>query len=297
MKLINVEQNSPEWHEIRKKHIGASDVSCILGKGFRSLYDLYLEKTDDENQKKQFETKKMREGTENEPIAREKYIRDSGIQFSKDTGESENLPFLMASFDGRSPDGKILLEIKSFEPKKYQEALNSEIEEKYYIQMQMQMYVTDGVAEKCIYLVSNTKTGEYFTKEVFPDEKKQASYIKACFDFWQRVLEKNSPEAPYKNVDDKELTDLALKYKKMSQEKEKIEKEMEEIKEQLKTFANGDSVYFAKAGIKGLTIPSIGTVDWVKLCDAYGISKDEQDKFRKKSSSYFKLIADKKKVA
>lgn len=68
MKVLELNQNTPEWEEFRRAHIGASDAPAICGiDPNRNQYKVWKEKVLGE---KCYETSAMRLGKELEPKAR-----------------------------------------------------------------------------------------------------------------------------------------------------------------------------------------------------------------------------------
>lgn len=153
LKIHNVEQQSPEWFELRNKYpLTASNAQAIgnNGKGLESLvWEKLSEKYSSAN-KEQFASVHLDRGNELEPQARELYMLETGkevteVGFITDDEISE--------VGGASPDGLVnddgLLEIKCFADTKHFKALVDfkktgafDIEPQYIWQMQQQMLFT-----------------------------------------------------------------------------------------------------------------------------------------------------------
>jgi len=154
MELINIQQCSPEWLELRAKRMTASHAQAILanGKGLityiRELMSDYYSNTEKES----FTNKHTERGVELEPTARSIYELESG-------NEVTEIGFvILDDYVGCSPDGLIgedgLIEIKCPSDKVYFNLLlDDKIDSKYYAQMQMQMYVCSR--KWCDYVVYN----------------------------------------------------------------------------------------------------------------------------------------------
>lgn len=128
------EQGSEEWLALRKRYITSTDVANIMGIGFKTPYQLYLEKMD--LVPPQEANEKMKEGSRLEPIARE-WINENGDYNYQPAVVVRDI--FMASLDGI--DGDSILEIKSG-MKSYSQAEMSEIPDYYRSQIQHQLYVT-----------------------------------------------------------------------------------------------------------------------------------------------------------
>lgn len=178
---LDLEQNSNDWHNHRKKYINASEVSIIMGLNpFENKQNLIKRKLFDE---KIEDNEFMRHGRALEPAAR---------IFFNDINKKEFKPvvfvkeFLSASLDGWNDENKSLLEIKC--PK----FLNSDTWSKffnydkipmyYYAQVQAQIYCSN--AEKAFFLVfesyQNAKVQEVPRDQLFIDKM-----YKECLEFYK----------------------------------------------------------------------------------------------------------------
>lgn len=109
--MSRYEQGTPEWIEMRKEKITATDVAVILGKNpYKTPYKLWAEKMG-------FETptvnNAMQFGKDNEEPARKRYIAATGHQVSPLVVEHPEYDWMMASLDGVTIDQMHAVEIKS----------------------------------------------------------------------------------------------------------------------------------------------------------------------------------------
>lgn len=140
MKKLQIEQNTPEWHEFRKNHIGASEAPIIMNLSpWTTPYQLWRQKLDLDTF--QFESEKMQRGKELEPIARKKVSEYLNEEFEPAVCESTDIEWMAASLDGISKNGKYVVEIKCPGKEDHLQALNDIIPEKYIPQIQHQMFV------------------------------------------------------------------------------------------------------------------------------------------------------------
>lgn len=128
-------------------------------------------------------TEAMRRGQQMEPFARDNFIKLLKINMIPCCAESTDYPFLGASLDGISEDGKTILEIKCGE-KSFGQAVNGEIPEYYFAQMQHQLIVTR--AEMCYYMCFDGRSS--ITIEVLPDADFEAHYIPIAEQFWMDLI-------------------------------------------------------------------------------------------------------------
>src|ERR1700733_11913673 len=98
-KQIQIIQGSPEWHNWRRKGIGASDVAALFGKSpYKTKRDLWFEKAglgepDDEDR-----TYIFRKGHEAEAELRELFSKHTKIEISPACFEKDDI--FLASLDG-----------------------------------------------------------------------------------------------------------------------------------------------------------------------------------------------------
>ena len=154
MELINIQQYSPEWFEIRSKRMTASHAQAILanGKGLKTYIREMMSDYYSNMEIESFSNKHTERGLELEPIAKSIYELESG-------NDVRDIGFVVLDdYVGCSPDGLVgedgLVEIKCPSNKVYFDLLlDNKIDPKYYAQMQMQMYVCNR--KWCDYVVYN----------------------------------------------------------------------------------------------------------------------------------------------
>lgn len=292
MKILNVKQGSPEWHIERKRHIGASDVAVILGinNNGKTIRSLWKEKTGKEAAEG-YKSKAMQDGNDIEPIARADYIDQSGIVLVPKVGESEECPFMMASFDGLNDDWSISYETKHpSSDKSFAKYESNVIFCYYYSQIQAQLYVNKEKAEKAIYHVYRSKDKQ-FVKEVYPDEEYQQNMVKKCKEFWDMVVNKIEPpeEKKYTIIEDINSNSLASEWMMLKILAKEYEDRLKEIEELLKKQSNNENLFFTIAGVKLSWIANPGSISYGKICKELSVSEDIINKYTGKSSTYAKL--------
>jgi len=162
-KVVRVRQGSPEWHAFRASHIGSSDAPVICGESpYRSALDLYAEKigavqeVPDVAQQRIFQV-----GTHMEGIILQMYQEETGRKVRKGRVlESRDLPWLSASLDGETEDGRIV-EAKNTSSSRWDNGVPADVQ----VQVQHQMGVTGArVADVAVW------TGRAFTVYPVPFE-------------------------------------------------------------------------------------------------------------------------------
>jgi len=138
MKIINLEQGSPQWLSYRQKHIMATDAGIILGlNNFKDMHQLWQEKMgfiepEPVNQA-------MLRGQMLEPIARDLLCEQLDIEFEPMVVESSYYPWMGASLDGICKRHACICEIKCMKLQKHLQVSDENIDPCHYAQMQHQM--------------------------------------------------------------------------------------------------------------------------------------------------------------
>ena len=153
MIIVNIEQNSPEWFDLRSKRMTASHAQAISanGKGLETYINGLMQNYYSSAEPDNYKSKSMERGNELESSAVFAYESETGCDVER-VGFVIHDEFSGCSPDGFSEDG--LVEIKCLEDKAYfQYLLDEKIDTKYYWQMQMQMYICEK--DWCDYVVYN----------------------------------------------------------------------------------------------------------------------------------------------
>lgn len=158
MKIISLEQGTPEWLAWRKGGIGASDAPILLnGSHFKRTFETFLDQhitgKEDDTPKNEFI---MNRGKEFEPQARTWYERRFYVQAPPICVESIPYPFIRASLDGWLPTPRITLEIKYADQESHRLALEkNEVTPKYTPQLLHQCLAT--ASPKVHYISGNPR--------------------------------------------------------------------------------------------------------------------------------------------
>lgn len=183
-----MEQGSKEWLLWRQKHVGAT-CSCVL-MGFtkwKTVEQLWEEKVLGIDSVK--DNWAMQRGRELEPQARSLYEFFTDRCMLPTVVEHPHYKFMSASFDGLSPFGNSACEIKIPGKIDHQKALDGKIPEKYFPQLQHQMFV------------ANLDNIDYFSwngdTHAIINVKRNQEYILKMIErelrFWEFVTEKIRP--------------------------------------------------------------------------------------------------------
>lgn len=155
--IIELEQNSPEWHEFRACHIGGSDAPIVCGISPWVAPEVlwgqkmgFVEPT--------LMTDAMKRGQLLEPMVRDYVNKELEYDFQSVVLKSKNIKYMSASLDGFDMKEKLILEIKCPNLDTHRLAVEGHIKDYYNYQIQHCLYVSG--LNKCLY-VSYRKDHEF----------------------------------------------------------------------------------------------------------------------------------------
>ena len=144
--------NEAEWHDIRREHIGGSDVSIIMGYNeYKNIVDLWREKTGRKKQDDLTQNEAVQRGKMSENLLIEHFTINNpnyAVNKLEKTLESLKYPFMSANLDGtleHQEMGKGILEIKTAACHSYgiyKLKWKNEVPIEYYLQVQHYLAVT-----------------------------------------------------------------------------------------------------------------------------------------------------------
>lgn len=140
MKILDIEQDSPEWHILRRTHLGASDAAAVCGVDpYKKPEKLFKQKMLGE---KQWVTPQMERGKKLEIVARDLLEKVNGVKLVPIVVQDTDDEFMIASLDGYDFYNCMGVEIKCPGEKIFHEIIiNRNIPKHYIYQMQHQMKV------------------------------------------------------------------------------------------------------------------------------------------------------------
>lgn len=288
-KIINLEQGSAAWHELRKNKIGASDAAAILGVSpWATIYDLWLEKTGQKEPRKT--TPAMKRGTELEPAARMLAEQMLGVCLDPLVVEHPLYPWMMASLDGINEDNTVMVEIKCAGEKDHNSAKMGIVPEKYIPQLQHQMAVTS--LPSMYYFSFDGACGAFIL--VPRDQEYIDRLIEAEKSFYDCVMQRMPPdcrEMRTLEMESDEWIDVMHAYEEARLKKDMWEKETERLKKKAIELSGGSEAQ--GMGFKLSKIMKKGNVMWDDICKTYQISDEVCDNFRKPITEYWTIKKEK----
>lgn len=187
---LEFEQSTDEWLSWRRGGIGASDAPVVMGLSpWQTDGELFLLKTGRKAERPANDA--MQRGKRLEPVARLAYVNRTGVDVAPVCVQSREHPWMRASLDGLSADGRHVVEIKCPGEKDHRLAASGSVPEKYYPQLQHILAVT-GLGE--IYYWSFRFDHAALLK-VDRDEAFIAGMVEKEVAFWARVCGDSAGQA------------------------------------------------------------------------------------------------------
>jgi putative phage-type endonuclease len=281
-----MEQRSAEWHAMRKKFIGASDASALLGVSpWKTAYDVFLEKcgTDIKEAPK---NPYMQRGIDLEPEALRAFELATGFLMSPMVLFSPKYEWMMASLDGLSIYGDAACEIKCPGEKDHLHCIYIGIPEKYMPQLQHQIEVTG--LDKIYYMSYRPDHATPISiREVLRDEVYIANLIKVEAAFYvDHMLTGIPPEndRQIKTIDSSAWKSLSDEYMRLDRQMKDNEKRKEEIKDLLLEISGAEN---AKGN--GITLQKIERKGIIPYASIPEVKQMDLEKFRKPSTSFWQV--------
>jgi putative phage-type endonuclease len=285
MENKELDQGSSEWLEMRKSHVGASDIAVILGiSPFKTPYVLWQEKIGMKEQDEPNLAMMIGKGKEEE--ARNAYIKSTGNCVIPRTCYFKNWTTAIASLDGCNELGDIICEIKCPGDKAFQDSIDNGVPPHYFAQIQWQLMISE--AKVCHYFCYIDENKHHMI-EVKPDIEYQEGLLLAAKQFWVHVEDKTPPaltQRDYLVNEEEEPNALAEKWKEKRNKKKALEEEMKELQKKLLDYTDDGNTIFKKAEVRVARISKKGTIDWKIVCDKFKLDPEELDCCRKKSYIY-----------
>ena len=282
--MQSLEQQTPEWHEFRRHHIGASDA-CVIAEvsPWKTPLDLWQEKIGLVESTESNDA--MKRGLALEPFARNEFIKETGIQVSPVVMTHPTIPWMAASLDGYNPKG-IAVEIKCSGLKDHQLALNGEVPPHYIPQLHHQIEVA-GLDEIYYFSYRPESTATIVVKR---NDTFIRRLIEMEQEFWDCVCQLKPPPLTSRDYiarHDPDWIETALQYKIAKMHLQSYEKQAEELKQKLINLCDGQNCI--GEGVKVLSVASQGRIAYSKIPE---LKDTDLEKYRGKPSKYWRTEVD-----
>lgn len=297
MKVVALQQNTPEWESWRKGKIGGSSAPIIMevspwGTPFTLWGELTGLRPVDRSQNSYI----LDKGHRYEPRARALYELQRDIDMPALCGEHPEYPFLIVSLDGCNREQGRGAEIKLLGKEDFRRlVVDREIPEKYVPQVHHQHMVGD--LEVIDFIGYNEYVDEIAIVEVPRDRKYERALLERELKFYELVQKQEPPELTARDrleLTSKEHVQLIRQFLKAADAVKRAEAKLESTKaaealaaakkryEELQALVQGlaeDHPLVECEGVKITRFYTRGSVDWAKVPLPEGV---DPEKYRKK---------------
>lgn len=272
-------QGSKEWHEFRKRHIGASEVPALMGTcDFKNKFQLWLDKTGIFS--KEVNNFATNRGKMYEPIILEEFTKRTGLKTVDKVLEYPEFTTLSASLDGWIEESKIVVEVKCPSRAKHQMALCGEVPTTYRDQLQAQLLVAGANSAFYVsYAPDEPELTRLAIVHVHADKERQSQILDEAKKFWTLVESKTPPEGS--SVQPELHKDLIL-IDQLKNQISVLEGQKEEMEKELKSKMKANKVICEEFTLSWSERK--GTVDYSKIPELKLIDLEQ---YRKPSSKVF----------
>ena len=279
MRKLTLKQNTPEWEEFRRTHIGASDAATICGiNPYKNPYKLWKEKVCGE---KGFTTDAMKRGSLLEHQARNVAMDSFGIQLLPTCGLHPSIDYMMASFDGYNEKERCILEIKCPGESVFDNCANGKIPPSYIYQVQHQLEVAgfdEGYLfiydEECAPITHKVDRNPDLIAEILEKEK----------DFWVRMINFEAPEDAHILREDPIWEQAALSFLQAKEAFELADAALKMSRDRLIACADNRST--KGLGVCATKVITKGGVDYKNIPELDGI---DVEKYRKSARESWRI--------
>lgn len=213
MKIVDIPQRTPEWHQWRNTGVSASEADIVLGLSpYKTRYRLYAEKKGLILPDNLESNPHVRRGIRLEPVARRAFENRHNTMLLPVCAESDEYPFIRASYDGiddngipveiKAPTEKNFRDAQSLENKEFflseedfrdvqQNRTESKLYKRYYPQIQQQILIAKS-DRAWLSLYLNER--EYLDIPILRDEAIISKIIFEARKFWECLKTNTPPE-------------------------------------------------------------------------------------------------------
>ena len=265
MRILQLDQRSTEWLELRRSKIGASDCAAILGKSrYKSPRMLWKEKVEGVSSPV---NPAMQKGIDLEPEARAYFEAKFGAQFPSLVALHDEHDWMMASLDGYNEEKDTVLEIKVVGKKTFDDAEKGIVPVEYEWQVQHQMCVS-GASLALVAFYYKTEDETKSVEMGIPRDEAAIAELVAKEEAFYRINMLGYVEPDISDMDSVERRDsawyaIAMRYKGVKERREALEEEEKTLKEMLIELTGGESSQ--GYGVRATRYKMEGRVDYKKV--------------------------------
>jgi putative phage-type endonuclease len=293
MKIITMNQNSPEWHSWRRQGLGGSDAPVIAGESpYRTQLDLYREKTGlggvEASEENEFIFAK---GHAVEKLIRRQFQDLTGVRMEPVCLEHSEFSHIRGSLDGYDPVLGVL-EAKLVGQAVLEKAREGEIPAHHMTQIQHLLAVSGG------------DLGQWFGHDgkkngVLVEVRRNDASIRRLLgmehDFWDRVCNRMAPPLSSRDYLVPEDLTLLANLREAKEHSANADAYYEQVKAEVVAKYKHDRI--AGAGIKLFKVERQGSINYKSLPELAALDAEYLEKYRGAGSASWTIRLDTKKEA
>lgn len=198
MSNYDIATTKEEWHELRSKGLGGSDIGTILGLNpFKTTFQLWLEKTGQVELEDISDKIHIQIGNELEDLVARIFEQETGLKVQKDnkTHYHKDYPYLLANIDRKIVGEKALLECKTTSAFSKKQWEDDEVPASYLMQVQHYLNVLDYDYAYIAVIIGNN---DFVYKKIERDDELISMYTDIATKFWLENVQKGiEPDIDY----------------------------------------------------------------------------------------------------
>lgn len=277
-------QNTPEWLDMRKSMVGASDAPIIMEVSpWKTPYQLWEEKLG--LSESNLRSSRMQRGHDLEPLARLEVEKQLGLFLLPEVRIHASFSWMMASLDAIDSEGKYIVEIKCPGTVDHNLALTGNIPDKYFPQLQHQLEVCQ--LEMAYYFSFDGTKGVLI--KVYRDDNYIKNMLKKEQQFWECMQGFTAPaftDRDYQCTENPQWAEAANEWITINDQLKQLESREEKVRKQLILMAENKNT--VGAGLKACKFLRKGNVDYFSIPEIQGV---DVDKYRKMPTECWKFTA------
>lgn len=317
MKLVHLQQSTPEWLEWRRGGITASDISCLFGTNpYKTEWQLWAEKSGLRAEDDLEGNPYVRRGKMFEYLLRERVANDRNVGLIPVCAQHDTLDHIRASLDSIDPvrrpwelkvpsSGNFELVVK--------DGILSKPAQQYLPQVQHQMLVTGATEGFLVFgdiddeaetpIVHDYKVLIIPADRQLHDEicQRSETFIKAVANGTEPAKDpKRDLFAPQCATDAYAWQKCSAKLRPLLHQKAALKAALKEIEEVISNSSSpllsvlGDNKSGQFAGLRATRVDKAGTINWRELVKSLGFDPDDETTvapFRKAGTSHMQMSA------
>ena len=279
-------QNTPEWVEMRKSYIGASDAPIVMGVSSHTTpFKLWEQKLGLSPPTTQ--NYAMQRGHEMEEPARRKLEELTGMLFRPMVKFHPTIEWMMCSSDAVSLDESTIGEIKWAGKEDHEKAQAGIMPDKHFPQLQHQMEVWEK--DSSLYLSFDGEDGAIV--KIFRDDKYINSMLQVEKRFYECIQNLEAPKmtnADYLKRGAQRWLDSVSRWEKIQEQLKRLKEEEKEARASLIGQCQGQSSH--GGGIFVRRIVEKGRIDYSQVPELKNVNLDV---YRKQPIEKWKITQEK----